>query len=77
MAPEPAGGQDDALRLQEPQVALQRHVRGERRDAVVAWSVPSEVGERRGSGQRTLRPDKCDGRDAGEGEHHHGALLLE
>lgn len=44
---------------------------------VVAWSVPSEVGERRGSGQRTLRPDKCDGRDAGEGEHHHGALLLE
>jgi hypothetical protein len=29
------------------------------------------------SGQRTPRPDKCDGRDAGEGEHHHGALLLE
>jgi len=72
-------GQDEALRLQEPHVALQRHVQRDRRDE------PPRVGAglRRDGGVLAeehedpagVRPDEREG-DAGQPDHQHRALLV-
>lgn len=73
-------GQDDALRLQEADVALQRHIGGERRDepARVRAGLRGDLRVLAEEEQDLagVRPGERDG-DAGEPEHDHRALLVD